>query len=214
LQVKLLRVLQEREVVPVGGTEVIKVRARVIAASNGDLDKLSAAGSFRRDLLYRLNVIQLQLPPLRERRDDIPLLVAHFILRHSRNERPVTIEEEVMRALSAYSWPGNVRELENVVERALTLSQRGRITVNDLPSRISLEQSGSGTPPLSAEQMADLFSGLPSLDELERRYIIHVLDATGSNRKRTAEILGINRKTLYRMAARFEVELGSQTTDN
>ena len=211
LQVKLLRVLQEREVVPVGGTEVIKVRARVIAASNGDLEKLSAAGAFRRDLLYRLNVIQLHLPPLRERRDDISLLVAHFILKHSlKGQGPATIDEEAMRALSAYSWPGNVRELENVVERAITLSLGGRITSNDLPPRISLEYSGNATPPLSADDLVDLFSGLPSLDELERRYILHVLDATGSNRKRAAEILGINRKTLYRMAARFEIELGLQ----
>ena len=116
-----------------------------------------------------------------------------------------------MRALSAYSWPGNVRELENVVERAITLSQGQRITSNDLPPRICLEHSGNATPPLSADDLADLFSGLPSLDELERRYILHVLDATGSNRKRAAEILGINRKTLYRMAARFEIELGLQT---
>jgi DNA-binding NtrC family response regulator len=212
LQVKLLRVLQEREVVPVGGTEVLKVRARVIAASNSDLEKLSAAGAFRRDLLYRLNVIQLHLPPLRERRDDIPLLVAYFILKHSlKGQPPATIDEEVMRWLSAYSWPGNVRELENVIERAITLSQGAHITSDDLPPRIRLEHSGVATPPLSADDLADLFSGLPSLDELERRYILHVLEATGSNRKRTAEILAINRKTLYRMAARFEIELGSQS---
>ena len=211
LQVKLLRVLQEREVVPVGGTEAIKVRARVIAASNGDLEKLSAAGAFRRDLLYRLNVIQLHLPPLSERRDDIPLLVSHFILKHSMDgQPPATIDEEAMRALSSYSWPGNVRELENVIERAITLSQGGRITSSDLPPRIAVEHSANATPPLSADDLAGLFSGLPSLDELERRYILHVLDATGSNRKRTAEILGINRKTLYRMAARFEIELGLQ----
>ncbi len=211
LQVKLLRVLQEREVVPVGGSEVIKVHARVIAASNGDLEKLTAAGAFRRDLLYRLNVIQLHLPPLSERRDDIPLLVAHFIIKHSlKGTAPATIDEETMRALSAYSWPGNVRELENVVERAIALSQGGRITSNDLPPRVWLEHSGNATPPLSADDLADLFSGLPSLDELERRYILHVLDATGSNRKRAAEILGINRKTLYRMAARFEIDLGLQ----
>ncbi len=213
LQVKLLRVLQEREVVPVGGSEVIKVRARVIAASNSDLEKLSAAGAFRRDLLYRLNVIQMHLPPLRERRDDIPLLVSHFILKHSLNgQPPATIEEAAMRALRAYSWPGNVRELENVIERAITLSQGQRITSKDLPPMMSLEHSGNATPPLSADDLADLFSGLPSLDELERRYILHVLEATGSNRKRAAEILGINRKTLYRMAARFEIALGLQPT--
>ncbi len=209
LQVKLLRVLQEREVVPVGGAEVIKVRARVIAASNSDLEKLSTSGAFRRDLLYRLNVIQLHLPPLRERREDIPLLVAHFLVKHSVNgQAPVTIDEKAMAALCAYSWPGNVRELENVLERAITFSQGGQITVEDLPPRILNEQTGSSTPPLSADDLAELFSGLPSLDELERRYILHVLDATGGNRKRTAEILDINRKTLYRMAARFEIELG------
>ncbi|HYU97630.1 MAG TPA: helix-turn-helix domain-containing protein, partial [Pyrinomonadaceae bacterium] len=139
------------------------------------------------------------------------LLVAHFILKHSvEGQGPATIDEEAMRALTAYSWPGNVRELENIIERAITLSQGGHITSNDLPPRISLESSGNATPPLSADDLSDLFSGLPSLDELERRYILHVLDATGSNRKRAAEILGINRKTLYRMAARFEIELGLQ----
>jgi two-component system response regulator AtoC len=201
--------LQSAEAAP---SEVIKVHARVIAASNSDLEKLSAARAFRRDLLYRLNVIQMHLPPLRERHDDIPLLVAHFIRKHALDGKPaVTIEEEVMRALCAYSWPGNVRELENVVERAITLSQGGRVTSNDLPPRISFEHSGNATPPLTTEDLADLFSGLTSLDELERRYIIHVLQATGSNRKRAAEILGINRKTLYRMAARFEIDLGSHS---
>ena len=215
LQVKLLRVLQEREVVPVGGSEVIKVRARVIAASNGDLEKLSAGGAFRRDLLYRLNVIQLHLPPLRERRDDIPLLVAHFLLKHSvSSQAPVIIDEEALQALSAYSWPGNVRELENVLERAITLSQNGRISTNEIPARIRIEHSDHSLPPLSQDDLADLFFELPSLDELERRYILHVLDATGGNRKRSAEILGINRKTLYRMAARFEIELGLQTTSS
>jgi transcriptional regulator with PAS, ATPase and Fis domain len=212
LQVKLLRVLQEREVVPVGGSEVIKVRARVIAASNSDLEKLSAAGAFRRDLLYRLNVIQLHLPPLRERPDDIPLLVAHFVLKHSlKGQLPATIDEEAMSQICVYSWPGNVRELENVIERAITLSQGGRITSDDLPPRIRVDYSSTGTPPLSADDLSDLFSGLPSLDDLERRYMLHVLEATGNNRKRAAEILGINRKTLYRMAARFEIELGLQS---
>ncbi len=211
LQVKLLRVLQEREVVPVGGAEVIKVRARVIAASNSDLEKLTASGAFRRDLLYRLNVIQLHLPSLRERADDIPLLVAHFLLKHSTNaQSPVTIDEEAMRALCTYSWPGNVRELENVLERAITLSQSDRITADELPGRIRMEHPGDGIPPLSADDLEELFFELPSLDELERRYILHVLNATGGNRKRSAEILGINRKTLYRMAARFQIELGLQ----
>jgi len=120
----------------------------------------------------------------------------------------VAIDEETMRTLTAYSWPGNVRELENVIERALTLSQGDRITNEDLPPRIRQEYLGSTTAQLSSDDLAELFSGLPNLDEIERRYILHVLESTGSNRKRTAEILGINRKTLYRMAARFEIELG------
>lgn len=206
LQVKLLRVLQEREVVPVGSTEPVRVGARVIAASNSDLEKLSATRAFREDLLYRLNVIQLHLPPLRERREDIPLLVTHFLRKHADGPTPV-LEEKTMQYLTNYAWPGHVRELENVIERAITLSQAGVITNDDLPPRIRGPQS-NGTPPLSADDLAGLFSGLPNLDEIERRYILHVLDATGNNRKRTAEILGINRKTLYRMAARFAIEFG------
>jgi two-component system response regulator AtoC len=217
LQVKLLRVLQEREVVPVGSTEPIKVGARVIAASNSDLEKLSASGSFRGDLLYRLNVIQLHLPPLRQRREDIPLLVAHFLRKHAPEPTPaMALDQKTMQCLTSYSWPGNVRELENVIERAITLSQGGIITSEDLSPRIRL-QHAHDTPPLSADDLAELFSGLPNLDEIERRYIIHVLEATGNNRKRTAEVLGINRKTLYRMASRFEIEFGpihGQGSDN
>ena len=110
-----------------------------------------------------------------------------------------------MHCLTAYSWPGNVRELENVIERAVTLNQGGVMTVDDLPARIHCQPSHD-TPPLTSDDLDELFSGLPNLDEIERRYILFVLDATGNNRKRTAEILGINRKTLYRMAARFEIE--------
>src|SRR5690349_17674976 len=207
LQVKLLRVLQEREVVPVGSAEPIKVGARVIAASNSDLEKLSAAGAFRSDLLYRLNVIQLHLPPLRERRDDIHLLVSHFLRKHTPGPAPLALDEKAMHCLTSYAWPGNVRELENVIERAITLSQGGRITTDDLPQRVRL-RTAADTPPLGADDLAELFSGLPNLDEIERRYVLHVLEATGNNRKRTAEILGINRKTLYRMAARFEIDFG------
>jgi len=205
--VKLLRVLQEREVVPVGGTDPIKVGARVIAASNSDLEKLSASGAFRGDLLYRLNVIQLHLPPLRQRCDDIQMLVAHFLRKHAGPDASIALDDKAMQSLTAYSWPGNVRELENVIERAVTLNQGGVVTIEDLPARIRLQPSHD-TPPLSADDLTELFSGLPNLDEIERRYILYVLEATGNNRKRTAEILGINRKTLYRMAARYEIEFG------
>lgn len=117
----------------------------------------------------------------------------------------ITLDKETIHCLTEYSWPGNVRELENVIERAVTLSQGGVVTIEDLPERIRQQQSHD-TPPLSPDELAEIFSGLPNLDEIERRYILHVLDATGNNRKRTAEILGINRKTLYRMAARFRIE--------
>src|SRR5689334_22027091 len=139
LQVKLLRVLQEREVVPVGSTEPVRVGARVIAASNSDLEKLSATRAFREDLLYRLNVIQMHLPPLRERREDIPLLVLHFLRKHADGSVPV-LDEKAMHCLVNYAWPGNVRELENVIERALTLSQGGVISSDDLPPRIRVPE--------------------------------------------------------------------------
>ncbi|MDQ3745454.1 MAG: sigma-54 dependent transcriptional regulator [Acidobacteriota bacterium] len=208
LQVKLLRVLQEREVVPVGGAAPVRVRARVIAASNCDLEELSAKGAFRHDLLYRLNVIQIHLSPLRERREDIPLLVAHLARKHTpAGQSPPAIDDDAMRALTTYSWPGNVRELENSIERAITLSQGGRITPDDLPPKVRAGESKESLPSLSADDLAELFSGLPNIDEIERRYLLHVLEATGGNRKRAAEILGINRKTLYRMAARFRLDL-------
>ncbi|HYP52522.1 MAG TPA: sigma-54 dependent transcriptional regulator, partial [Pyrinomonadaceae bacterium] len=208
LQVKLLRVLQEREVVPVGGSAPVKVGARVIAASNADLERLCDEGAFRRDLLYRLNVIQIHVPPLRERREDIPLLVAHLLRKHTpEGETPPAVDEGAMSYLVAYSWPGNVRELENVIERAITLRQGARISADDLPPKVlSGETAGGGQLPTS-DDLAGLFVGLPTIDDIERRYLLHVLEATGGNRKRAAEILGINRRTLYRMADRFRIDL-------
>jgi DNA-binding NtrC family response regulator len=206
LQVKLLRVLQEREIVPVGGSVPIPVQARVIAASNRDPDALMASDSFRHDLLYRLNVINIHLPPLRERRDDIPLLITHFLRKHTvGNPRAPQLDADSSACLNNYSWPGNVRELENAIEHAVTLNQTGPITPADLPAKICGKE-----PDVSSSQAADnlalLFAGLPSVEEVERRYLLHVLEATGGNRKRSAEILGINRKTLYRMAARFGID--------
>ena len=205
LQVKLLRVLQEKEVVPVGGSTPITVQARVIAATNQDPEQLLASNKFREDLLYRLNVIHLRLPPLRERREDIPLLISHFLRKHTRQGRMVPrTDEAALRVLTNYSWPGNVRELENVIERAVTLNQSGPLTIDDLPPKISF---AAQITPESAETPPSLFDNLPSLDEIERRYLKHVLEATGGNRKRAAEILDVNRKTLYRMAARLGVKL-------
>src|SRR6266404_3398745 len=137
LQVKLLRVLQERELVPVGGSSPITVDARVIAASSRDPERLMSSDSFRHDLLYRLNVINIQLPPLRERREDISLLAAHFLRKHTpRNRTPPQIDDAALSYLNSYTWPGNVRELENSLERAVTLNQSGPITAVDLPRKI------------------------------------------------------------------------------
>jgi two-component system response regulator AtoC len=211
LQVKLLRALQEREVVPVGGDSPVKVQARMIAASNSDLEKLCDEGQFRRDLFYRLNVINIHLPPLRERRDDIALLVTHLLRKHTpQGQTPPIVDERALHSLTSYSWPGNVRELENVIERAITLNGSGRITPEDLPSKICGYDAESvaakaGAPAI--DDLATLFAGLPTIDEIERRYMQYVLEATGDNRKRAAEILGINRRTLYRMAERFQIEL-------
>ena len=207
LQVKLLRVLQERELVPVGGSSPITVNARVIAASSRDPDTLMSSDSFRHDLLYRLNVINIQLPPLRERREDIALLADHFLRKHTpRNQTPPQLDDAALSYLSNYPWPGNVRELENAIERAITLNQRGPITPADLPRKL-FKLPADAPPADAADGIAPLFAGLPSAEEVQRRYLLHVLEATGGNRKKAAEILGINRKTLYRIAARFEIDL-------
>ena len=206
LQVKLLRVLQERELIPVGGSSIVRVRARVITACNRDLEELCDEGLFRRDLFYRLNVINIHVPPLRERRDDIPLLVDHLLHKHSRTDEPTAqLENSALEVLTSYAWPGNVRELENVIERAITLNRSSRITAEDLPARVR-----SNRPEVIAEpkgdELAALFAGMPTLDEVERRYLLYVLEAAGGNRSRAAEIIGISRRTIYRMAARFGIE--------
>ena len=207
LQVKLLRVLQEREVAPVGGSAATKVHARVIAASNRDLDDLCEQGVFRRDLFYRLNVINIDVPPLRDRRDDIPLLIAHLVRKHTaEGQSTPVIDNAALELLNCYSWPGNVRELENVIERAITLTRGRRITLEDLPARVRSNEPAVTSKTLKEDDLADLFAGMPSLEEIERRYLLHVLEVTGGNRSRAAEIIGISRRTIYRMAARFGIE--------
>jgi DNA-binding NtrC family response regulator len=207
LQVKLLRVLQEREVTPVGGSAAIKVQARVIAATNRDLNDLCEQGVFRRDLFYRLNVINIDVPPLRDRRDDIPLLTTHLVRKHTpAGQSPAVIDNAALELFNRYSWPGNVRELENVIERAITLTRNRRITPDDLPARVRNNEPLATNSERKEDDLADLFAGIPSLEEVERRYLLHVLEATGGNRSRAAEIIGISRRTIYRMAARFGIE--------
>jgi len=201
MQVKLLRVLQDGEIRPVGGSRAIHTDARVVAATNVDLDRSVADQRFRQDLYYRLSVIVIRIPALRDRREDIPLLIEQFIRNaSSRTGRQVTISPEAVVALTSYRWPGNVRELENTIERLVVFS-RGRIELQDLPDTVL-------AAPSFEERM---FLDLPTLDELEKRYLVHVLEAVGGNRSRAAEALGIDRRTLYRMAERLGVALKDES---
>jgi DNA-binding NtrC family response regulator len=199
LQVKLLRVLEEGEFRPVGASRPTKVDVRVVAATNVELEKEVAEQRFRQDLFYRLSVIVIRVPPLRERRADIPLLIGQFLLNAcSRAGRHVDFSPSAVEALTAYAWPGNVRELENTVERLVLFSRGTAIDASDLPPAFH------GTPPELGDR---LFVGLPPLDEIERRYLVHVLESVGGNRTKAAEIMGIDRRTLYRMAERFGLDV-------
>jgi DNA-binding NtrC family response regulator len=193
LQVKLLRVLEESEVRPVGAARVVNVQARIIAATNVDLEREVTAGKFRQDLFYRLSVIVIIVPPLRERRSDIPLLITRFLESAcTRAGRRIEISPEAIEALS------NVRELENTVERLVLFSRATIIEVGDLP--VAIRTRGPGLE-------ESLFTDLPTLDELERRYLLHVLKSVEGNRSRAASVMGVDRRTLYRMAERFGLEL-------
>jgi two-component system response regulator HydG len=200
LQVKLLRVLQEREVIPVGATEPVAVNVRIIAATNRDLEEEIRRGGFRSDLYYRLNVITLHLPPLRERGDDVPILAEYFLQNHAmqRGKTPPRLSEDALAALQAYDWPGNVRELENALERAAVLSSNGEIAVSTLPSRITERPA----EPLVSDRLPDN----PTMEIIERAYIFWVLKSEGGSKTRAAEVLGIDPSTLYRKLLRYGIE--------
>jgi DNA-binding NtrC family response regulator len=199
-QVKLLRVLQQREVIPVGGTESQPIDVRMIAATNRDLEDEIKRGSFRGDLFYRLNVIAVHLPPLRERRDDIPVLATRFLSRvgGTRYAAPLTLTSDALDAMQAYDWPGNVRELENAMERAVILTTGEAIGPDALPERVTARK----VEPLVAERTVVN----PTLDAIEKAYIMWVLQSEGGNKTRTASTLGIDASTLYRKLARYESE--------
>jgi DNA-binding NtrC family response regulator len=197
LQAKLLRALQEREVKPVGSTERRQINVRVIAATNRDLDSAIRAGTFRQDLYFRLNVVQVKLPPLRDRKSDIPILVAAFLEKFSESNGPVrTISDDAMRRLIAYDWPGNVRELENAIERAVALGSGPIVHVADLPSNLQYSAS---------ERVPEKDEILP-LEELERRAILRTLRETGGDKLSAARMLGIGKTTLYRKLKLYHVE--------
>jgi two-component system response regulator HydG len=199
-QVKLLRVLQQREVIPVGATDPVAIDVRLVAATNRDLEEEVRRGAFRGDLYYRLNVIAIHLPPLRERRDDIPLLADHFLrgAAAQRGEPAKTLAPAALDALAAYQWPGTVRELENAIERAVILTPGDVVAPSALPERITARK----VEPLVAERTP----ASPTLEAIERAYVLWVLQNEGGNKSRAAEVLGIDPSTLYRKLARYGVE--------
>ncbi|MDE3035760.1 MAG: sigma-54-dependent Fis family transcriptional regulator [Nitrospirota bacterium] len=213
LQVKLLRVLQEQEVRRVGGTAVVRLDCRLVGATNQDLATLVKEGRFREDLFYRLNVVRIPLPPLRQRREDIPMLAHHF-LQQCAGGQPHPIRgflPETMACLQQYAWPGNVRELENVIERVVSLSRGPLVLPSDLPEAIRQAHSGS-TAGTGGHAPGESGAWL-TLEEMEKQYLQRVLQETRGNKVQAAKILGIDRRTLYRMAERFGLDLGEGSGD-
>jgi two-component system response regulator HydG len=199
-QVKLLRVLQHREVIPVGATEAIPIDTRLVAATNRDLEEEIKRGAFRSDLFYRLNVIALHLPPLRQRREDIPLLSTYFLERSAAQRGTATkqLSAEALERMSEYQWPGNVRELENALERAVILSPGDVIELDALPERLTQREI---VPLVSSQTPAN-----PTLEAIERAYIMWVLGSESGNKSRAADVLGIDPSTLYRKLSKYGVE--------
>ena len=205
-QAKLLRVIQEREFMRLGGLDMIKVDVRIIAATNADLGELMKAGRFREDLYYRLNVITLTLPPLRDRKDDIPLLVQHFLDKYGEESRKpgLILTPAALDRLMSYSWPGNVRELENVIERAVVLCGGREIDVDLIPDHVS------AAPPMSTPEVVIPAGGLDFRQVIighERRYIEAALDAAGGVQKKAAELLHIKATTLNEMMKRYDIRI-------
>ena len=197
MQAKLLRALQEKEVRPVGSTDRIPLSARIIAATNRDLDASVRQGTFRQDLFFRLNVVQIKIPPLRERKTDIPILVNSFLEKFSEaNGKMRTISEDAIARMMAYDWPGNVRELENAIERAIALGSGPILHAGDLPTNL---QYGTG------ERLPQNDELLP-LDELERRAILRALREAGGDKLAAARMLGIGKTTLYRKLKQYDAQ--------
>ncbi len=205
LQIKLLRVLQEGEFKAVGSNETRKVDARVIAATHQDLEALVRAGKFREDLYYRLKVILIELPPLRERMEDLQDLVGNFVARYAeKNSKRVShVSDEAMELLRAYSWPGNIRELEHAIERAVAMTSTSVLFPEDFPPEINR----GGLPAPQAAAQAGESGPANSLEEMEKAHILRVLHEVNYNKSKASEVLGIDRATLYRKASRYGIEL-------
>jgi len=198
IQAKLLRVIQEREISRVGSSKQIKVDVRILAATNENLVEAVRTGKFREDLFYRLSVVPIQLPPLRERKDDIPLLVEHFLKKYSRKAKKtvLTISPQAVKALAQYDWPGNIRELENTIERAVVLAKSDGIEIEDLMYH-GISAGSTLLSPTDGEYR--------TLEEMEKEYIKAVLLAHHGNRSQTADLLGIDRKTLWAKIKKYKI---------
>ena len=201
MQVKLLRVLEERQFERVGGNKTLEVDVRLVAATNRDLKKMVAEGKFRDDLFYRLSVVTVNLPPLRERRDDVPLLVTAFNRQYSQeNNTPVReITQEAVNLLMAYDWPGNVRELRNAIEQMVVLARGDRLTVRDIPAAI---RSGADLTKISVVRPGVTMT----VEEAERQLIIQALKETDGNRTKAADKIGMSRRTLHRKLKEYHLE--------
>lgn len=207
VQVKILRVIEQRNFERVGGRETLETDARLIAATNKDLEEMVREGTFREDLFYRLNVVTIQLPPLRERREDIPLLVRKFLAEFNKeNQKEIEgLTTDAMAALMDYHWPGNIRELRNAVERMVVLARQDRLTVRDLPPTVRpATKTENGTGPL--------FNGTMTLAETERHMILRALEQNGGHRTKAAAQLGLSRRTLHRKLREYGVTETEETS--
>jgi two-component system response regulator HydG len=211
LQAKLLRALQEKEVRPVGATHRVPIKARIVAATNRDLAEMVEKGTFRKDLFYRLNVVNLRLPPLRDRREDIPLLAAHFLDRISREHgTKFTLSDEALRTMMRYDWPGNVRELENSVERACTMSSGPVLHLGDLPTQLQQQGLEARRMAAAAGEPANQREGagapaLRTLADLEREAILSAIRTLKGDKLQAAKLLGIGKTTLYRKLKEYGI---------
>jgi two-component system response regulator HydG len=204
LQAKLLRALQEKEIRPVGGTKSIPINVRILAATNKDLEQCVAQGTFRRDLYFRLNVLTLRIPPLRDRKQDIPLLTGHFLERLARATGVQrNISDEALKLLLAYEWPGNIRELENCLERACALTSGPTIHVSDMPTSI---QTWKSQTQCNCGDLPGMSEKITTLVELERQAILQALDQLHGDKLEAAKLLGIGKTTLYRKLKEYGAE--------
>jgi len=204
IQVKLLRVIEDKQVTPVGDTKPFQVDVRLIAATNADLEEAAKAGKFREDLFYRLNVLPIHIPALRERHEDIPLLTEYFINKFCEraNKDIKEISTAAMKALIEYHWPGNVRELENSIERAVLLCKGDSIELEDIPAKIQ----ESGQVPVISQDKPET----PTLESIEKAYIYYIMDQTKGKKARAAKLLGIDSSTLYRKLEKYKLKGGDE----